>query len=281
MLKYSEGVIEMLELNLFLQNHANIFFDKFFLILSYLITDIPLVAILCYVYWCINKEKGVKTGFILLNGMLLNFIVKDIFKVERPYVKNNSIVNKDIKYGYGYSFPSNHSQLSMSLLFSIKRYFNINKFYILGFIITVLIGVSRMYLGVHSILDVTVGFVIGFLIVKIFGFIIDKIMECKKYWYGFLFIIFGVIGIVLFNDHDSLKITYLYLGFLIGFLIENKYIGYKIPKKLYSKIINYLLGIIGIVIIYILIKNEIKYFVLGFYITFIAPLIFNLRRKTK
>lgn len=281
MLKYSEGVIVMLELNLFLQNHANNFFDKFFLILSYLITDIPLVAILCYVYWCINKEKGIKTGFILLNGMLLNFIVKDIFKVERPYVKNNSIVNKDIKYGYGYSFPSNHSQLSMSLLLSIKRYFNINKFYILGFIITVLIGVSRMYLGVHSILDVTVGFVIGFLIVKIFGFIIDKIMECKKYWYGFLFIIFGVIGIVLFNDHDSLKITYLYLGFLIGFLIENKYIGYKIPKKLYSKIINYLLGIIGIVIIYILIKNEIKYFVLGFYITFIAPLIFNLRRKTK
>ena len=104
-------------------------------------------------------------------------------------------------------------------------------------------------------------------------------MEKKKYWYGFLFIIPGIIGIVFFNDHDSLKITYLYLGFLIGFLVENKYIGYKIPKKIYSKIINYLIGITGIAAIYLLIENDIKYFALGFYITFIAPLLFNLRRK--
>lgn len=207
----------MLELNLFLQNHANIFFDKFFLCLSYLITDIPLVAVLCYVYWCISKEKGIKTGFILLIGMLFNFIVKDIFKIERPYVKNENIVNKDVEFGYGYSFPSNHSQLSMSLLFSVKRYFNINKYYIPLFITTVLIGVSRIYLGVHSIIDVVFGFIIGILIVKIFGFLIDKIMDSQKYLYGFLFLIIGIIGIVLFNDHDSLKITYLYLGFFNWF----------------------------------------------------------------
>ena len=269
----------MLELNLFLLNNGNIFLDKFFLLVSYLITDIPLVAVLCYVYWCINKDKGIRTGFILLNGMLFNFIVKDIFKAERPYVKNSDIVNKDVKFGYGYSFPSNHSQLSMSLLFSVKRYFNIIKFFIPLLVLTLLIGFSRIYLGVHSIIDVLIGFLLGFFIVKISGNIIDKIMERKKYWYGFLFIIPGIIGIVFFNDHDSLKITYLYLGFLIGFLVENKYIGYKIPKKIYSKIINYLIGIIGIAAIYLLIENDIKYFVLGFYITFIAPLLFNLRRK--
>ncbi len=281
MLKYSKGVIVLLELNLFLQNHGNVFLDRFFYALSYLITDIPLVAVLCYVYWCINKEKGIKTGFILLNGMLFNFIVKDIFKIERPYVKNKSIVNKDVKFGYGYSFPSNHSQLSSSLLFSVKRYFNINKFFIPALILTVLIGVSRIYLGVHSILDVIVGFVLGFFVVKISGCIIDKIMESKKYWYGFLFVILGIAGIVFFNDHDSLKITYLYLGFLIGFLIENKYIGYKIPKKIYSKIINYLIGVIGIAVIYVFIENDIKYFVLGFFITFVAPFIYNLIGKIK
>lgn len=67
--------------------------------------------------------------------------------------------------------------------------------------------------------------------------------------------------------------------FLIGFLAENKYIGYKIPKKIYSKIINYLIGIFGIAVIYLSIENNIKYFILGFYITFIAPLVFNLVSK--
>ena len=102
----------MLGINLFFQDIANPLLDKFFLYVSYLITDIPLVIVLCFIYWCVNKEKGLKIGFILLNSMMINFIVKDIFKVDRPYVKDSRIINKDIKYGYGYSFPSNHSQLA-------------------------------------------------------------------------------------------------------------------------------------------------------------------------
>lgn len=269
----------MLEINLFLQSISNNFLDMFFTVISFLVTDIPLIAVLCYTYWCISKEKGIKTGFILLNGMQLNFIVKDIFRIERPYVKNKAIINKDTEFGYGYSFPSNHTQLSTSFLFSVKRYFNIGKFYIPGLILVILIALSRLYLGVHSILDVTVGFILGFLMVKLFGLIIDKIMKSKKYWTAFLFLIMGIIGTFVFKDEDSLKIMLIYLGFLIGFIIENKYIDYKIPKKKYYNIINYIIGISGIALIYILLNHYIKYFLIGFWVTLPAPFIFSIISK--
>lgn len=270
----------MLNFNIFLQSFSNLFLDKFFLGISCLVTDIPLVAFLCYVYWCVNKEKGIKTGFILLNGMQLNFIVKDIFKIERPYIKNAKIINKDIKYGYGYSFPSNHSQLSASFLFSFKRYFNLGKIFLFGIILVFLIGLSRIYLGVHSIIDVAVGFLLGYFVVRILSGVIDKIMESRKYYIALLFVLTGLVGTIFFKDSDSLKIMCIYIGFFVGFLLEDKYIGYNIPEKLSCKIINYLIGVIGIVFIYILLSGFIKYFVLGLWITLPAPFIFkSIERK--
>ena len=67
----------MLNINYFLQQGGNVYIDIFFKVISFLITDIPLVAVLSNVYWCINKEKAFKSGVILLNSMQINFILKE------------------------------------------------------------------------------------------------------------------------------------------------------------------------------------------------------------
>ncbi len=269
----------MLKINLFLQSISSPFWDFVFITISNLITDIPLVITLCVIYWCINKEKGIKIGFILLNGMQFNFIIKDIFKVERPYVKNSKIINKDIEYGYGYSFPSNHSQISSSFLFSFARYFSISKVFIPSLILVLMICFSRVYLGVHSILDVSVGFILGITFVKVLGNIIDKIIESKKYYLAFLFLILGIIGMFVFKNEDSFKITSIYFGFLTGFLIENKYIDYKIPQKTKYKVINFIIGISGIALIYIFSPDILKYFLIGLWVTLPAPWLFKITER--
>ncbi|MBE7029108.1 MAG: phosphatase PAP2 family protein [Ruminococcaceae bacterium] len=273
------GWCVMLKINLFLQSISSPFWDFIFITISNLITDIPLVITLCVIYWCINKEKGIKIGFILLNGMQFNFIIKDIFKVERPYVKNSKIINKDIEYGYGYSFPSNHSQISSSFLFSFARYFNISKVFIPSLILVLMICFSRVYLGVHSILDVSVGFILGITFVKVLGNIIDKIIESKKYYLAFLFLILGIIGMFVFKNEDSFKITSIYFGFLTGFLIENKYIDYKIPQKTKYKVINLIIGISGIALIYIFSPDILKYFLIGLWVTLPAPWLFKITER--
>lgn len=265
----------MLGINLFFQDIANPLLDKFFLYVSYLITDIPLVLVLCFIYWCVNKEKGLKIGFILLNSMMINFIVKDIFKVDRPYVKDSRIINKDIKYGYGYSFPSNHSQLASGLVFSLYKVFGNIKYLITGFFTALLVAISRIYLGVHSILDVTVGFLLGLMLVPLFGVFIDYVCKSKKYYLGYIFIILGLTGIIAFGDEDSLKITMVYLGFLTGLIVENKLIGYKIPGTGFRKTANFLMGVSGVAVIYIFLSGWIKYLLIGFWVSLGAPFIFK------
>ena len=136
-----------------------------------------------------------------------------------------------------------------------------------------------MYLVVHSIIDVTVGMILGYVVVKIFGYIIDKIMYTKKYGFAFIFLILGIVGMFVFNDKDSFKITCIYLGFLTGFLIENKYIDYNIPKQVKNKVINCIIGLIGIIVIYVYVPDILNYLLIGLWITLPAPYLFKLTER--
>ena len=94
-------------------------------------------------------------------GALLNHILKLIFHRPRPDV------NKLIEIG-GYSFPSGHSMNSTIfygfLIYLIFRYMPSRLRYPLAGILCLLIsliGISRIYLGVHYASDVVAGFVFG------------------------------------------------------------------------------------------------------------------------
>lgn len=270
----------MLDINVFIQSFSNVYADTFFKYLSLLITDIPLVLVLSYIYWCVNKKNAFKAGVILLTSMQLNFILKNIFRIDRPYVKNENIINKDVEYGYGYSFPSNHSQISATILTLFNRYLNMGKYLILGIVLVFGIAFSRVYLGVHSVLDVACGLFFGWLISATLAPIVEKIMEKNKYLI-LLFAIFGLISGFLQKDHDGIKILLLFAGFVFGYFVEIKYIDYKIPKKFQYNIINYFAGIVGVALIYILIPGEIKYVFIGLWVTLLAPFVFSVIRKGK
>ena len=82
----------------------------------------------------------------------------------------------------GYSFPSGHSMVSFAyyglLIYLIYKYID-NKVlkYILIFILTtiiLLVGLSRIYLGVHYTTDVLGGYIFGLLYLIIFINYIEK-----------------------------------------------------------------------------------------------------------
>ncbi|HZK46749.1 MAG TPA: phosphatase PAP2 family protein [Atopostipes sp.] len=104
----------------------------------------------------------------LLGAGVINGVVKSIFHRARP-----TDIEHLIEQG-GYAFPSGHSMGSMiifgSLLFILYRYINSRKSYwpvgkvllslTLGLLI-LMIGLSRIYLGVHFPTDVIGGFALG------------------------------------------------------------------------------------------------------------------------
>ncbi len=122
-----------------------------------------------------NKKLPLFIIINLASSYLLNNILKLIFRRDRPSMYN-LITEK------GYSFPSGHSMVSFAyyglLIYLIYKYID-NKVlkYILIFILTtiiLLVGLSRIYLGVHYTTDVLGGYIFGLLYLIIFINYIEK-----------------------------------------------------------------------------------------------------------
>ncbi len=122
-----------------------------------------------------DKKIGLSVSINLLIIAILNVIFKNI--VQRPRPTDYRLIDET-----GYSFPSGHSMISMAfygfLIYLIHKYIGNKKLKILLIsilsILILLIGTSRIYLGVHYTSDVIAGFTISISYLIIYTSIINK-----------------------------------------------------------------------------------------------------------
>jgi len=128
-----------------------------------------------------NKRYGIFMSLNLIIVALLNQTLKAFFERPRPF--DLMIIDES-----GYSFPSGHSMASMAfygfIIFLIWKYCKNNTIKWLSTtilsILIILIGISRIYLGVHYASDVIAGFCISVAYLIIFTAAIDKKLDKVK-----------------------------------------------------------------------------------------------------
>jgi len=120
--------------------------------------------------------------------IVINLILSSLINVGIKYIihRNRPDILRLIDIG-GYSFPSGHSMVSMSfygfLIYLCCKNYKTKWKYLIVLILTILIlliGLSRIYLGVHYASDVLGGFLLGISWVGVYSIIVD-LRYRKKY----------------------------------------------------------------------------------------------------
>ena len=140
-----------------------------------------MVGIISLVFLIIFKNKRYG-GFIFLNVFnifVLNFLLKLLFMRDRPY--ELMIIDE-----VGYSFPSGHAMAALGFygfIIYLLWHFNLAKsakiiFSVLLGVLIILIGVSRIYLGVHYASDVLAGYMVSLAYLILY---ITCVKKCLKF----------------------------------------------------------------------------------------------------
>jgi len=128
--------------------------------ITYLGDETVFMVLAITVFWCVSKRQGYYVFAVGLGGTVVNQWLKLIFRIPRPWVLDPSftIVESARGAATGYSFPSGHTQNIVGTLGCIAVANKQKWLRICCAVFIILVPFSRMYLGVHTPLDVGVSF---------------------------------------------------------------------------------------------------------------------------
>ncbi len=129
--------------------------DPIMIFLSIIGDYILWIAILVALYLWKGKKVAVSYALIIFVATMLSLSLKSLFEVPRP---------EDVRFvieARGYSMPSGHTIRSFASAMFLHPLVNNGKSRLLIWILAALMGLSRIFVGVHYPSDVLAGALIG------------------------------------------------------------------------------------------------------------------------
>lgn len=250
-----------LEIIKWLQSFRTPFLDKLFEFFTVFGEELVVIAILGGIYWSINKRIGERLGITVFISLGLNSLLKAIFMRLRPFMVDTEITNLRPETSGGYSMPSGHTQSASTVFFGLYQFFKKKYLLIIAIVITVLVAISRMYIGVHYLTDVLVGAFLGIIITYYLAKYLSRKEDLSKI-YNIILIISGIalVGLFVYNlislsgtsfDSEAFyfntealaKMIGTLVGFVLGVRFENKYVNFSNHNHLLKNILRFALGI--------------------------------------
>lgn len=164
----SEGILFDVALLEYIHSYTNPLVLNIMKFISFIGSGYFLVPVLTLaILYTLIKKKYYITKLLLVSSLgswVLNYILKFLINRTRPL--DFFLVQQG-----GLSYPSGHSMVSMSMYLTFaylicrEEYFNDKKkiVYAVAIADVLLMGISRMYLGVHWPTDIIGGFIMGYI----------------------------------------------------------------------------------------------------------------------
>ena len=288
----------------FFESIRNGFLDRLFSALTFFGEEILILAIICMLYWCLNKRLAYQLCFTyFLAGLGAQFL-KVVCRIPRPWVLDSNFhpVDTAVPTATGYSCPSGHTQGSTALYGTLGLVYWRQKgprrglVLAAGLLLPALVGLSRIYLGVHTPKDVLTGYLISLAVALPVTWYFAGHPEKEKaspILAAALFLISAAVSltaVVLIHlgvteavlASDCCKAGAAGMGFSIGWLIEKNYIRFPTEGTLLFQAGKLLLGAAGALLIKSGLKSllgesipsdMLRYFLLVIWVMILYPIL--------
>jgi|GEM_PF-77908 len=284
---------------LWLQAHRTPWLDQAFTALSFLGSEPFYFLFLSFFYWCLEPRGGVRLTVILLFSLFLNGLLKDAFALPRP----SHPELHPLTAAEGYGFPSGHAQGTATLWVGLFLLHPRLLTGVLAVTLPLLVGISRLYLGVHYPADVLGGWLIGSLWAGLahlaaerwqhsiswsgrrMEFPEDGLSLLKKYA-PLLPLLGALLLLLLHQGENAWRIAGTLFGAGTGFFV----VRFNPRGSLLQRTLRFALGILGLVLLRELLRAPLeellpperaiflRYAVLGFWVSWLGPRVFLLLR---
>ena len=252
--------------------------NEFMLGITYLGDEIAFLVVALILIWCADKRTGyyvLSVGFL---GTIANQFMKLWFRIPRPWVldENFTILEQAREGASGYSFPSGHTQSSVGTFGAIAYTTKHTLLRGLCIAAVVLVPCSRMYLGVHTPLDISVAAGIAAILVIVLKPIIVNNKKACVFPIFLGIMVTAAIAFLCFvefytfptdidphNMESGLKNAYTLLGSILGmvtvYFADEKWLKFPTQAVWWAQVIKVAIGLTIVLAVKSGLKTPLEY----------------------
>ena len=217
--------------------------DAIFKAITFLGDEDFFIILLPLFLWCVDFSFGARLAFFFLFSTIVNSGAKGLFAHPRPLDLDPAVKLHDAS---GYGFPSGHSQSAVVVWGVLASYIRKRWAWAVAILLMVLIGFSRIYLGVHFPTDVLGGWTLGAVLLAGYILLVPRIEAWLKST-GLavrlaLVVIIPLVLVLLFPSDDSLSAMGVFLGAGVGIVLTGQWVPFNASGPLWQRVVRLLLG---------------------------------------
>lgn len=237
--------------------------NEFLLAITALGEETAFLMIGLIVFWCIGKRQGYYLMTVGLAGTVASQLMKIVCRVPRPWVRdsNFTILEAAREAAGGYSFPSGHTQTAVGTFGSIAAFTQKKWIAAICVVLAILVGFSRMYIGVHTPADVLVGALLSAVLIAAFYPLM--LGKQERTYFGLVILAVLSIAYLLYmeltvfpvdidphNYESAMKNAYTLMGcsgaLLIVYPVEKRYVNYSEKAVWWAQLLKIALGLLAV-----------------------------------
>ena len=215
--------------------------------------EIFYLAFLPLIYWCVDKRRGMRIGVLVFLSAAVNMRLKLVFAQPRPYDLEPALgLARESTFG----LPSGHAQSLAVFTGTAAPLFRRPWGLVLAIALPLLVGISRIYLGVHFPTDVLAGWAIGAAIIgldRLVGDRIERFAAGLHDTFAIALVAAVALAMNVLTDKDT-RFSGAFFGLVAAAILAKKRIDFSVSGTFRTRALRYLFGMATIAIIYALPK---------------------------